>query len=65
MLSLKNQPEMTAKEVQKFRKEMARRMRGDLTPKEKTVLDIRNREIECSKEKILARHGGKNPILGY
>ncbi|GEM_PF-2188718 len=50
---------MTAAEATHFRREMMRRMRGDLTDRERRQLEWRGKVYE----EILKGNGGKNPLL--
>ncbi len=50
---------MTHQEVIRFRREMSRRMKGDLTPEEQ-----RRKEIRAAIYRtILANNGGQNPLF--
>lgn len=52
---------MTREEIMRFRREMARRMRGEFTPREREHYS----RAKTTYETILNNNGGKNPILGY
>lgn len=52
---------MSREDVERFYKTMDRHLKGNLTEKER---DVRRRAKE-TYDVIIARNGGKNPILGY
>ncbi len=54
-------PPMKKSEVEHFRLEMARRMRGDLTPQERHRIEQANETYNT----IMKRNGGKNPLFGF
>lgn len=58
-------PVMTPDEIRKFRQDLLRRMQGNLTPEEKRMDAEKRKNAERITRMILAKNGGKNPILGY
>lgn len=54
-------PLMTREDVTNFRREIARRMRGEFTPQER----MRYVRAENAYKAVIKNNGGKNPILGY
>ncbi len=61
MIPSNTNPQMTIEDIRRFRKEIARRMRGDLTEEERT----RWRQAQETYNTIIQNNGGKNPILGF
>lgn len=54
-------PPMKKSEVERFRSEMARRMRRDFTPQELHRIEGANETYKT----IMNRNGGKNPLFGF
>ena len=61
MIPSNSNPQMTLDDVCHFRSEMLRRMRGNLTKKER----LRLRQAHETYDAIILSNGGKNPILGF
>lgn len=58
-------PMMTPDEIRKFRRNLSRLMRGNLTAEEKRANAEKKKNAERITQMILSKNGGKNPILGY
>ncbi len=54
-------PPMTREEVEHFHREMARKMNGDFTPRERELYERAKQTYEI----ILKNNGGKNPFFEF
>lgn len=54
-------PPMSTEDVNRFRRVMRRRMRGEFTTREREIFERAKRNYEI----LINHNGGKNPILGY
>jgi len=54
-------PPMTREEVERFRAEMRRKMKGDFTPRERELYERAKRTYEL----YMKANGGKNPLFEF
>ncbi len=61
MIPSNSSPNMTNEDIRRFRKNLARRMRGDFTEIELKRMS----QAEKTYNEIILENNGKNPILGF
>lgn len=56
---------MDREDVDRFRRNLEKHLRGDFTEEERHQIEARRARAEKITKRIIANSGGKNPILGY
>ena len=58
-------PPMDREDVDRFRRNLEKHLRGDFSEKERHQMETCRARAEKITKRIIANCGGKNPILGY
>ncbi len=58
-------PPMDREDVDRFRRNLEKHLRGDFTEEERHQIEARRAQEEAITKRIIENCGGKNPILGY
>ena len=58
-------PPMDKEDIARFRSQLEKHLRGNLSPEEQQQAEHRRERAKENVKRILANCGGKNPILGY
>lgn len=58
-------PPMDRDDVDRFRRDLEKYLRGDFSDEERREIELRKARAEANVKRIIKNSGGKNPILGY
>lgn len=58
-------PPMDLKDVESFRRNLEKHLRGNYSEEERRSIEERKAKTEANANRIIANCGGKNPLLGY
>jgi hypothetical protein len=58
-------PPMDREDVDRFRRNLEKHLRGDFSAEERHRIDERKARTEANVKRIISNCGGKNPLLGY
>ncbi len=58
-------PPMGRDDVARFRRNLEKHLRGDFSVEERRRIDECKARTKNNAKRIIAKSGGKNPILGY
>lgn len=58
-------PPMDLEDVDSFRRNLEKHLRGNYSEEERRSIEERKAKTEANANRIIANCGGKNPLLGY